>query len=53
MYEILIGRTPFEAFDEEEFENEEQLMVYYRRMLKNKWLGEWSLPHGMILSRHS
>ncbi|RXK36260.1 CAMK/CAMKL protein kinase [Tremella mesenterica] len=44
MFEILIGRTPFEANEEEEFFTPEQLIVYYERTKRGVWVGDWSMP---------
>ena len=52
MFEILIGRTPFEANDQEDFETPEELLVYYERTRKGVWLGKWSMPEGEHASAH-
>jgi protein-serine/threonine kinase len=46
MFEILIGRTPFEEDDQEQFTNAEDYLLYYERAGQGKWLGEWSMPSG-------
>lgn len=46
MYEILIGRTPFEFHEEESFETPDDLMEYYERTRQGVWLGEWNMPDG-------
>ena len=46
MFEILIGRTPFELDEEEEFATPEELLIYYERSSRGEWVGEWSMPHG-------
>ena len=46
MFEILIGRTPFEANEQEEFSTPEDLAVYYERSRRGQWIGEWEMPHG-------
>jgi hypothetical protein len=46
-YEILIGRTPFEADAEEEFLSKEGLEEYHRRTVKGTWLGEWKMTRGV------
>lgn len=43
LYEIVVGRTPFEANDHEEFLSKEALEVYYRRTLKGEFLGPHTL----------
>ena len=46
MFEILIGRTPFETNDMEHFSSPEELIVYYERTRKGVWMGQWSIPEG-------
>ncbi|KAF7980025.1 hypothetical protein HWV62_40146 [Athelia sp. TMB] len=46
-FEILIGRTPFEVVDGEEFCTEEDMEKYWARTLKGKWVGEWTMSKGM------
>lgn len=46
MYEILVGRTPFEAYEEEEFHTAEKLTEYYQRARAGIWLGHWEVPPG-------
>ncbi|KZP18621.1 hypothetical protein FIBSPDRAFT_933382 [Athelia psychrophila] len=46
-FEILIGRTPFEVVDGEEFCTEEDMEKYWARTLKGKWIGDWSMSKGM------
>lgn len=48
MYEILIGRTPFEMDHDEIFETPEELQVYHQRARRGKWLGEWDVPRGKL-----
>jgi hypothetical protein len=43
MFEILIGRTPFEANEQEQFSTKEELRVYYERTKAGTWVGEWSM----------
>nr|XP_019045252.1 CAMK/CAMKL protein kinase [Kwoniella bestiolae CBS 10118]OCF24182.1 CAMK/CAMKL protein kinase [Kwoniella bestiolae CBS 10118] len=53
MFEILIGRTPFEENEEEQFATPEELVVYYERSKKGRWVGQWSMPEGLEnLLRH-
>jgi protein-serine/threonine kinase len=47
MYEVLIGRTPFEADEEEQFDTADELVVYHERTKKGVWVGQWFMPHGM------
>lgn len=42
-FEILIGRTPFEESEDEQFSTTEQLNVYHERTVEGKWLGDWSM----------
>ncbi|WVQ96253.1 hypothetical protein IAU59_003357 [Kwoniella sp. CBS 9459] len=44
MFEILIGRTPFEENEEEEFASPDDLWVYYERTRRGQWVGEWEMP---------
>lgn len=44
MFEILTGRTPFEADDQELFSTPEELVIYYERTRKGHWVGQWSIP---------
>ncbi|KAK8858890.1 hypothetical protein IAR55_003121 [Kwoniella newhampshirensis] len=44
MFEILIGRTPFEKEDQEEFTTAEDFMVYYERTRRGQWIGPWEMP---------
>jgi len=46
MFEVLIGRTPFEFDGEEQFQSKEELLAYYERTKKGTWVGEWSMPSG-------
>ncbi|GAA5985759.1 hypothetical protein JCM10908_007102 [Rhodotorula pacifica] len=43
MYEIVVGRTPFEETEDETFLNREALEVYYTRTLSGKFWGQHSL----------
>ncbi|KAJ8523229.1 hypothetical protein ONZ45_g266 [Pleurotus djamor] len=40
--EILIGRTPFEEYDGEQFSSKEDLERYWSRTLRGKWVGTWN-----------
>ncbi|KAK4051610.1 hypothetical protein OIV83_002750 [Microbotryomycetes sp. JL201] len=40
LYEIVVGRTPFEEHDKEEFLTRDALEVYYKRTLSRKFFGE-------------
>jgi len=46
LYEILIGRTPFEENEEEEFQDPDTYLIYYERSRRGEWLGNWSMPDG-------
>ncbi|GAA5830059.1 hypothetical protein JCM11251_006860 [Rhodosporidiobolus azoricus] len=41
MYEIVVGRTPFEQSEDENFLNREQLEVYYNRTLTGHFFGDY------------
>nr|XP_019013084.1 CAMK/CAMKL protein kinase [Kwoniella pini CBS 10737]OCF51865.1 CAMK/CAMKL protein kinase [Kwoniella pini CBS 10737] len=47
MFEILIGRTPFEENEAEQFQTPKELLVYYERSKRGRWVGEWSMPEGL------
>ncbi|KAJ7758141.1 hypothetical protein DFH07DRAFT_818885 [Mycena maculata] len=42
-FEILIGRTPFEYSDTEQFSTKEDLEKYWARTLRGKWVGSWKM----------
>ncbi|KAF8887180.1 hypothetical protein BD779DRAFT_1528545 [Infundibulicybe gibba] len=42
-FEILIGRTPFEYSDGEQFTTKEDLEKYWSRTLRGKWVGTWKM----------
>ncbi|WOO83361.1 Serine/threonine-protein kinase BRSK1 [Vanrija pseudolonga] len=44
MFEVLVGRTPFEEDEEESFETKEELLVYWERTRAGTWMGDWSIP---------
>lgn len=46
-FEILIGRTPFEHSDGEQFTSKEDLERYWSRTLRGKWVGSWKMSKGM------
>ncbi|RDB19031.1 MAP/microtubule affinity-regulating kinase 4 [Hypsizygus marmoreus] len=46
-FEILVGRTPFEHSDGEQFTTKEDLEKYWSRTLRGKWVGEWKMSNGM------
>ncbi|OCH84370.1 kinase-like protein [Obba rivulosa] len=46
-FEILHGRTPFEACAGEEFCSHADLERYWNRTLKGKWLGSWKMSKGL------
>ncbi|GAA5903049.1 hypothetical protein JCM5296_001722 [Sporobolomyces johnsonii] len=41
MYEIVVGRTPFEQSEDENFLNREQLEIYYHRTTTGKFYGDY------------
>jgi serine/threonine protein kinase len=45
-YECVVGRTPFEKDETEEFLNKEALEIYYQRTLKGEFLGEIKISNG-------
>ena len=52
MFEILIGRTPFEATEDEQLATPEDLIIYYERSRSGEWIGDWSMPHGKCLDTY-
>ncbi|OBZ68659.1 Serine/threonine-protein kinase par-1 [Grifola frondosa] len=42
-FEILVGRTPFEHAEGEEFSSKEDLEKYWSRTLRGKWVGTWRM----------
>lgn len=46
-FEILIGRTPFEYSEGEQFSTKEDLEKYWARTLKGKWVGSWKMSEGV------
>lgn len=46
-FEILIGRTPFEKSDGEQFNTKEDLEKYWERTLRGKWVGTWDVSKGV------
>ncbi|ETW81318.1 hypothetical protein HETIRDRAFT_451140 [Heterobasidion irregulare TC 32-1] len=45
-FEILIGRTPFENAEGEQFTTKEDLEKYWGRTLRGKWVGTWKMSKG-------
>ncbi|KAH8082009.1 hypothetical protein BXZ70DRAFT_631704 [Cristinia sonorae] len=45
-FEILVGRTPFEHSEGEQFSTKEDLEKYWARTLKGKWVGSWKMSSG-------
>ncbi|KAJ9113864.1 hypothetical protein QFC19_000057 [Naganishia cerealis] len=45
-FEILVGRTPFEETEDEQFSTPEELNVYHMRTVQGTWLGDWSMTSG-------
>ncbi|GAA6004668.1 uncharacterized protein JCM10292_005710 [Rhodotorula paludigena] len=53
MYEIVVGRTPFEKTEDENFLNREQLEVYYHRTTTGQFYGKYIIsPDFEALIRH-
>ncbi|KAK7048599.1 kinase domain-containing protein [Favolaschia claudopus] len=46
-FEILIGRTPFEYSDSEQFSTKEDLEKYWGRTLRGRWVGTWKMSKPM------
>ncbi|KAF9525504.1 kinase-like domain-containing protein [Crepidotus variabilis] len=46
-FEILVGRTPFEKSDGEQFSSKEDLEKYWERTLRGKWVGKWKFSQGI------
>ncbi|KAJ3482863.1 hypothetical protein NLJ89_g12113 [Agrocybe chaxingu] len=46
-FEILVGRTPFENSDGEQFNSNDELEKYWARTLRGKWVGSWQFSKGM------
>ncbi|KAJ7600903.1 hypothetical protein C8J56DRAFT_911575 [Mycena floridula] len=42
-FEMLIGRTPFEESDKDEFTTKADLERYWSRTLRGKWVGSWKM----------
>lgn len=49
-FEVLMGRTPFEKSDQEQFSSTAELEVYYERTLAGAWIGEWQMSAGKFLA---
>ncbi|CCM06214.1 uncharacterized protein FIBRA_08459 [Fibroporia radiculosa] len=47
LFEILIGRTPFEHSEGEQFTTKEDLEKYWNRTLRGKWVGTWKMSKGL------
>ncbi|KAH8925848.1 kinase-like protein [Atractiella rhizophila] len=47
MYEMVVGRTPFEVNEEEEFLSKEQLDEYYDRTRRGEFLGQIQISKGL------
>ncbi|KAI0693211.1 hypothetical protein BC835DRAFT_1546100 [Cytidiella melzeri] len=43
LFEILIGRTPFEHSEGEQFSTKEDLEKYWSRTMRGKWVGSWKM----------
>ncbi|THH04089.1 hypothetical protein EW146_g10267, partial [Bondarzewia mesenterica] len=42
-FEVLVGRTPFEFAEGEQFSTKEDLEKYWGRTLRGKWVGTWKM----------
>ncbi|KZT67233.1 hypothetical protein DAEQUDRAFT_729268 [Daedalea quercina L-15889] len=47
LFEILMGRTPFEYSEGEQFTTKEDLEKYWNRTLRGKWVGTWKMSKGL------
>ncbi|KAH9936578.1 uncharacterized protein B0H18DRAFT_1113952 [Fomitopsis serialis] len=47
IFEILMGRTPFEYSEGEHFTTKEDLERYWNRTLRGKWVGTWKMSRGL------
>ena len=46
-FEILVGRTPFEHSEGEQFATKADLEKYWARTLRGKWVGTWKMSKGI------
>ncbi|TFY64348.1 hypothetical protein EVJ58_g2676 [Rhodofomes roseus] len=46
-FEIVMGRTPFEYSEGEQFTTKEDLEMYWNRTLRGKWVGTWKMSKGL------
>ena len=46
-FEILVGRTPFEHSEGEQFATKDDLEKYWERTLRGKWVGVWKMSKGV------
>ncbi|KAI0038637.1 hypothetical protein FA95DRAFT_1684578 [Auriscalpium vulgare] len=46
-FEILIGRTPFEYEEGEQFTTKEDLEKYWARTMRGKWVGSYTMSKGV------
>jgi serine/threonine-protein kinase GIN4 len=46
-FEILVGRTPFEESDKDEFVTKDDLQKYWACTVRGKWMGSWKMSRGM------
>ncbi|TFK95795.1 kinase-like protein [Pterulicium gracile] len=47
LFEILVGRTPFEHSDGEQFTTKEDLERYWERTVKGKWIGPYKMSRSL------
>ncbi|KAH9032816.1 kinase-like protein [Lactarius hengduanensis] len=51
-FEILVGRTPFEHTEGEQFATKAALEDYWARTMRGKWLGSWKMSKGIEKMLH-
>ncbi|KAF8262824.1 hypothetical protein EI94DRAFT_655407 [Lactarius quietus] len=51
-FEILVGRTPFENTEGEQFATKAALEDYWSRTMRGKWLGSWKMSKGVEKMLH-
>ncbi|KAN0135253.1 hypothetical protein V8E53_006818 [Lactarius tabidus] len=51
-FEILVGRTPFENTEGEQFATKAALEDYWQRTMRGKWLGSWKMSKAIEKTLH-
>ncbi|EIN12938.1 kinase-like protein [Punctularia strigosozonata HHB-11173 SS5] len=46
-FELLVGRTPFEYEEGEQFSTKTELEAYWGRTIRGKWVGQWNISSGV------